>query len=78
ALRGSALCPEVHEGDDIGPCLLRLRLLSPLIVQRADLLQRVAAGVFLRLAEPFIVCILEGDNPAACPALLILNPPTQG
>ena len=77
ALIGSPLCPEVHEGDDIGPCLLRLRALSPLF-GRLDLLRRVASGVYLRLAEPFILCVLQGNDPVACPAGAILNPPAQG
>lgn len=78
ALAGSRLCPEVHAGGDIGPCLLRFQVLAPLIAKRLNLLEKVPAKAIQKLAEPFIVCVLEGNDPVACPALPILNPPTQG
>jgi hypothetical protein len=81
AVFGSVLCPDLHEGDegDVLECINRLKLAGALLAGRPDLfLRQVTSSVWLRLVTPFILCVVEGDNPEACPAALILNPPQQG
>lgn len=77
-LTGSPLCPRAHAPEGIGECLLGLLDLSPLLLGRLDLLEEVSAGALLESFEPLIVCVLQGNEPDACPAGAIANPPAQG
>ncbi|MER7492806.1 hypothetical protein ABT033_09230 [Streptomyces pharetrae] len=77
-LTGSSLCPGARAPEDIGECFLGLPDLSPLLLDRLDLLEEVSASALLESFEPLVVCVLQGNEPDACPTGAIPNPSAQG
>ncbi|MFI1416751.1 LysM peptidoglycan-binding domain-containing protein [Streptomyces sp. NPDC020731] len=77
-LLGSTLCPEAQAPEDIGECFLGLLDQAPLLLDRLDFLEEVPSSALLELVEPFIACVTEENDPAACLTEAVPDLPAQG
>ncbi|MFF5160046.1 LysM peptidoglycan-binding domain-containing protein [Streptomyces sp. NPDC000348] len=77
-LLGSALCPGAQAPEDIGECFLGLLDQAPQLLDRIDFLEEVSGGELIELAEPFLTCVTEGEDPAACLAEALADLPALG
>ncbi|MEZ3182156.1 hypothetical protein KYY02_26850 [Streptomyces pimonensis] len=76
-LLGSTLCPGAQAPEDIGECFPGLLDRAPLLLDRLNLLEEVSGSALLELVEPFLICVTEDEDAAACLTEAILALPAQ-